>query len=97
MLAVHFSDRLPNEKWIIYDANRRQAAVHNPQTGWAIFYVDDREAEEMERWQKGTQDYEQLWKIFHSAVAIRERENRDCQRNHLPLRFREYMTEFYGD
>lgn len=97
LLAVHFSDRLPNEKWIIYDANRRQAAVHNPQTGWAIFYVDDREAEEMERWQKGTQDYEQLWKIFHSAVAIRERENRDCQRNHLPLRFREYMTEFYGD
>ncbi len=97
LLAVHFSERLPNEKWMIYDENRRQAAMYAPQSGWAVFHVEDKEIEEIEGWKNDKQDYEQLWRLFHSAVAIRERENKNCQRNHLPLRFREYMTEFYGD
>ncbi len=39
-------------------------------------------------------EYEELWKIFHEAIAIEERRNPVCQRNLLPLRFRPYMTEF---
>ena len=38
--------------------------------------------------------YEALWKIFFETEAIRERNNPACQQNHLPLRFRPYMTEF---
>ena len=31
--------------------------------------------------------------IFHQ-IGIKERENPACQRMHLPLRYRKYMTEF---
>ena len=42
----------------------------------------------------GEEAYEMLWKTFFETVAIRERTNLNCQKNHLPLRFRPYMTEF---
>lgn len=40
------------------------------------------------------EEYEALWKAFHETVAIRERYNPKCQRNHLALHYRPYMTEF---
>ena len=39
-------------------------------------------------------EYEALWKAFFHSISIRERENYVCQRSHLPLRYRPYMTEF---
>ena len=94
LLAVHFADRLPNEKWMIYDENRKQAVIFAPQKGWTIAHIGENEAKEIEGWQNEAEDYEKLWKIFHDTIAIKERENKNCQRTHLPLRFREYMTEF---
>ena len=94
LLAVHFADRLPNEKWMIYDENRKQAVIFAPQKGWTIAHIGENEAKEIEGWQNEAEDYEKLGKIFHDTIAIKERENKNCQRTHLPLRFREYMTEF---
>lgn len=31
---------------------------------------------------------------FFHQIGIKERENPACQRMHLPLRYRKYMTEF---
>ena len=39
-------------------------------------------------------EWEKLWKTFFTTIAIEQRKNPDCQRNHLPLRFRPLMTEF---
>lgn len=94
LLAPHFKDRLLEEMWIIYDEKRKKAVVYDPQADWIILTVED------EEWQKklsGTTDcvvYQKLWKVFHERVAIKERANYVCQRGHLPLRFRSYMTEF---
>ena len=38
--------------------------------------------------------YEELWKGFFTAIAIKERSNPDCQRTHLPLHYRDHMPEF---
>ena len=38
--------------------------------------------------------YQALWRTFHETAAIPERANALCQRTHLPLRYRPYMTEF---
>lgn len=38
--------------------------------------------------------YQELFTYFCHKIAIRERRNLELQRNMLPLRFREYMTEF---
>ena len=39
-------------------------------------------------------NYAKLWQVFFTSISIKQRENPDCQRNHLPFRFRPEMTEF---
>ncbi|MEG2733099.1 MAG: DUF4130 domain-containing protein, partial [Clostridium sp.] len=41
-------------------------------------------------------NYETLWKTFCTRISITERMNPTSQRNHLPLRYRPYMTEFHN-
>ena len=94
ILAPHFADRLSGENWIIYDELRKKAVVHKrlgawmmtdiPEDGWKERMMDSCDQEE----------FESLWKTFHAHIAIEERTNPVCQRGHLPLRFRPYMTEF---
>lgn len=94
LMAPHFADRLPGENWIIYDEGRHKAIVHKANQGWIIVHMD------LGQWKENLMDsgdqkeFEQLWKVFHQSIAIRERTNYMCQRGHLPLRFRPYMTEF---
>ena len=94
LVANHFSERMSGERWLILDESRGSAALHEPGRGFVIL------SELPQKWrtylsgQKAEGEYEELWRIFHSSVSIRERENRTCQNSHLPLRFRPYMTEF---
>lgn len=94
LVAVHFADRLNGENWIIYDCKRRKAAVHQANRGWLVVRADS--AQWRKRLEKETDEryFEELWKTFHSAIAVRERTNPRCQQNMLPLRFRPHMTEF---
>lgn len=39
-------------------------------------------------------DYSKLWQTFFDAIAIKQRENRKCQMNHIPLWKRKHVTEF---
>ena len=102
LLAPHFADRLPEENWVIYDENHKRAAVHPAGRTW--FLVNQPLEPEQEnsdrgwsRWLRERTDeetYEDMWRMFCDTIAIRERCNPVCQRTHLPLRFRPYMTEF---
>ncbi len=94
LVSLHFSDRLSGENWILYDCNRKKAAVHQADKGWAIVRADT--VWWQERLNKKTDEecYENLWKTFHRSIAIAQRTNLKCQQNMLPLRFRPYMTEF---
>ena len=40
------------------------------------------------------EQFRQLWKLFTKSISIQARENRQLQRQNLPLRFRTYMPEF---
>lgn len=97
LLAVHFADRLPSENWIIYDENRKRAAVHPADQAWFILQEDKENRMEKLAWKTDEEEYAALWKIFHQTIAIPERTNRTCQMGHLPLRYRPYMTEFGGE
>lgn len=94
LVANHFSERMSGERWLILDERRGSAALHEPGRGFVIL------SELPKKWrtylseQKEEGECEELWRTFHSAVSISERENRTCQNSHLPLRFRPYMTEF---
>lgn len=94
LLADHFSNRMPEENWLIYDKGRRKAALHQMKTGWFILRQADLQENDQISWNTDQEEYQELWRIFHQSAAIRERENFRCQRTHLPLRYRPYMTEF---
>lgn len=94
LIAPHFADRLCEERWILYDDNRKKAAVYDPEGGWIILSVEDEEWQKKLSKETDESTYQSLWKAFYNSVAIKERTNYICQRNHLPLRFRPYMTEF---
>lgn len=94
LLAAHFADRLSGENWILYDCNRKKAAVHQADRGWVMVNAESKEWQAKLTTGTDEEEYEELWKTFHATIAIRERTNPRCQRNMLPLRFRPYMVEF---
>ena len=101
-LADHFQNRFPLENWIIQDRKRDVCAVHEKGKRWILaqgFSLEGRlQAETTEQKTHGmTQDeriIQDLWRAFWETISIKERHNPKCQRNHLPLRYRPYMTEF---
>ncbi len=94
LLARHFSDRLSGENWILYDENREKAAVHQAGKGWMVVRTEGSQWKEKIKKASEKDIYEDLWKSFFHSIAVKERTNPVCQRNFLPLRYREYMTEF---
>ena len=91
LLGPHFSDRFPDECFLIHDQTHGVVLIHEPGrecylTKASEFIFPDSGKEQ--------EYYEDLWKCFCKNISIRERENRLCQLNHLPLRYRGNMVEF---
>ncbi|MBQ0027394.1 MAG: TIGR03915 family putative DNA repair protein [Lachnospiraceae bacterium] len=96
LVGRHFDDRMPSENWMIIDDNRRYAVVH-PKDG--DNYIKQLSSEEFERLRQteGIDDvYTEMWRAFFDAIAIKERANRRCQMNHIPLWMRKHAVEFQG-
>ena len=93
LIAPYFADRLGEENWLICDIGRGKAAVHVKGEKWFLAEISSDELEKI-CIQSDEKDWEKLWKTFFTAIAIEQRKNPDCQRSHLPLRFRPLMTEF---
>lgn len=93
LLAGHFQNRLPNERWIILDERRNLALFHEKQSFCFLAEGVQKRLEKLDdEWEEGV--YEKLWKQFTASIAIAERENRRLQNQLLPLRFQENMVEF---
>jgi len=90
ILAEHFQDRMMNQAWIIHDKKRHQAAVYD---GNAYIIGDVPKSVQVDFSDRETQ-IQELWGAFFDAVTIKERINKNLQRNLLPLRFRSNMLEF---
>jgi len=92
----HFADRLPLENFVIHDEVRGIYGLHPARKDW---YVVTDEARNMpgalaEGFSEDEKKYSELFTSFFHTIAINERKNLKLQRNMLPLRYREYMTEF---
>lgn len=92
-LMPHFADRLPIENFVIYDSTRNLFGIHPARQRWYLFSGEDEKEPEL-RFSEEEMQYQELFRHFCRTVSIKERENRELQRNMLPLRFREYMIEF---
>lgn len=92
LVTPHFADRLPNERFVIFDKNRDICSLHLPGKPWIITEFPDMDSSGYDI--PVDNEYESLWKIFFDNIAIKERVNPKLQRNNLPIRFRKDMTEF---
>ena len=96
LITPHFVDRLPDEKFIIYDETRGLAVIHLPNKSAFLIHIDDNNMirDSFKIKSDMEDEYKQLWNSFFNSIAIKERLNPKLQRNLLPLRYRKDMTEF---
>lgn len=88
LMMGHFSDRFPNENFIIYDAKRKTAAVHEAFHACVLVA-----GVELDLHQYGEDAFECLWKQYVSAMEISQRHNERCQNTMMPRWYRKYMFE----
>lgn len=90
----HFSDRFPEEDFIIFDKTHGEAGVHIPGSPVEIRILTKAQIELLEKLNETKEDYPELWKTFFRSITIEERKNEKLQRNLMPLHYRKYVTEF---
>lgn len=95
-VADHFTDRFPLENWMIYDKSHGVFLVHRARESWGLVWGETLDEAQAGKVSEKEKEYERLWSGFFQSISIQERENPGCQRNHLPLRYRDQMPEFRG-
>ncbi len=93
-LGEHFSDRLPQDHFMIYDENRRLAALHPKGKSFFITGTEDLDLEQLKRLSPQELEYQKLWCRFFDSIAIKARINPKLQNQNLPKRFRHDIVEF---
>jgi len=90
LMADHFTDRYPNEQFLIYDKTNKLGLFYaNRQT--RIEAIVHYEMPDLSRQEK---DYQNLWRLFYDTIAIEERRNERCRMNFMPKKYWKNMTEF---
>lgn len=93
LIAEHFTDRLKNENFVIYDVKRKASLVYHTGYPWEI-YNNIEVMDETLIYAECEEVVKNLWKSFCQAISIQERCNLKLQKQNLPLKFRKFMTEF---
>lgn len=93
-LGNAFQDRMPSENWIIVDDIHREAVIHAKNTPFYLRDLTEEEYTTLLETEKENDDFTDLWKVFFDSIAIKERTNPECQRNHIPLWKRKHAVEF---
>ncbi|MDR1941289.1 MAG: TIGR03915 family putative DNA repair protein [Endomicrobium sp.] len=88
--AAHFSERFPNEKFIIVDETNKAVCAY-AKGKCVISQADDIS---LPKQVKNDAFYEELWAAFYDTAAIKERINLKCRMGHMPKRYWDKMTEF---
>jgi len=90
LIADHFADRFPSERFFIYDRTHRYALLYDD--GRREFtWLDEFEMPEADETE---QRFRALWQSFYDTIAIEGRNNPRCRMTHMPKRFWPNMTEF---
>ena len=93
-LGEHFSDRLPQENFMIYDENRQLAVLHPKGAGFFITDTEELDMEMLERYSPEELEYQKLWCKFFDSIAVEARKNLKLQNQNLPKRFQQDIVEF---
>ena len=98
--ARHFQKRLAHQQWILHDVGRDLALLWDTKTIQNIaidsdftFYVRQNGLPPCAELDADETHYRRLWKLFHTAVANKKRQNRRLQHQFIPQRYWKYLVE----
>ena len=99
-LAIpHFKDRFADQPWMIYDTKRHYGYYYDLKTVELVTFEDQRMAHlvtgklEESMMDKDEKLFQDLWRTYFKAIAIKERWNPKKHRKDLPFRYWKYLTE----
>lgn len=99
-LALHFQKRLHSRQWILHDVRRGYGLYWDCKSLQPIDIDEDFTAHVRRhgeipdnRLNKAERHYQQLWKSFHSTIAISDKKNSALQRQFMPRRYWKYLVE----
>lgn len=87
LLIGHFISRMPNEKFIIYDVNRKVAGMYNK----TIEFVEIENLNLV--YTNLEEEFKNAWKKYYTRTKIEERENKKLMINNMPKRYWKYLPE----
>ncbi|NDV66746.1 TIGR03915 family putative DNA repair protein [Bacteroides sp. 224] len=94
----HFKDRFADQKWIIYDLKRGYGFYYDLQTVTEVSF-NSKETHlitgmlDESLMAKDEKLFQQMWKTYFKAIAIKERMNPRKHRQDMPVRYWKYLTE----
>lgn len=86
-LAEHFTDRFPCENFLIYDENRKLAAVHKAGANYMLVDASDINEAMFHSLSDKEEAFQKLWLTFFENIEIRARKNPKLQAANIPKRF----------
>lgn len=101
LVVGHFKDRFADQKWLIYDLKRAYGCYYDLQEVREVRF--DRMEEHLlsgilndKLMAEDEKLFQNLWKAYFKAIAIKERINPRLHKQHMPVRFWKYLTEKQG-
>lgn len=96
VLGEHFTDRLPQENFIIYDENRQLCVIHRASKNFLIVDASNLDQNIIKRYSEKELEYRKLWCGFFESIAIEARKNPALQSQNIPKRFWKDTVELAG-
>ncbi|WP_346353292.1 TIGR03915 family putative DNA repair protein [Azotosporobacter soli] len=93
LLAEHFCQRFPEERFLIHDRSHGMALIYQPYRPM-IIAVDEWEMPQADETELA---YRKLWRLFYDSIEIKARHNPRCRMTQMPKRYWKYMTEFAAE
>lgn len=94
----HFSDRFPQENFVIVDTRRGLAGVHAAGQEWFLVRLGEDKKEAFYslagHYTETEREMAELFRHFCHSLGIKERANGKLQQQFMPLKYRSFMTEF---
>lgn len=93
LIAPHFCERFPNERFLIHDKTHNMALLHQNHS-YAITAVEDLTLPDPS---EEEQKFRALWRLFYDTIEIQGRHNPRCRMTHMPKRYWNCLTELSRD
>ncbi|MCL2706353.1 MAG: TIGR03915 family putative DNA repair protein [Spirochaetaceae bacterium] len=95
-LAHHFTLRFGNSFWAIIDEKRNISLMHSKSEPAKLTIFDPGHPwfiEESDFNKESFDDWEKMWKNYHTSINIENRNNPNLQRRFIPVRYWKYLPE----